>query len=75
MIAEEDLYERVETRPVGLGMASQVFKVKELATGQIFALKQIDKEFIAKSLFEVEVKCMSIDHPNLLLFTGSPLKL
>lgn len=63
---EEDLYERVESRPVGLGMTSQVFKVRDKATGEIVALKQIDKEFFSRSLYENEVASMQSRHPNLL---------
>ena len=54
-------------KKIGEGVSAKVYKVKEKSTGEIKALKQVEKSKLPDvKYFETEIKLLSLlDHPNI----------
>ena len=54
-------------KKIGEGASAKVYKVKEKSTGEIRAMKQVEKSKLPDvKYFETEIKILSLlDHPNI----------
>ena len=54
-------------KKIGEGGFSKVYKVKEKETGEIRAMKEVNKQKIGLKNFKTEIKILAmLDHPNIL---------